>query len=86
MCKKSIGGGGAALVCREGCAYPQPRRDDVLLLPASSPSLTESERLPLITLWALVGELDSEGFLGPSLSQSKFRNKSQDCDNNGSPN
>ena len=49
MSTKSICGGGAALVCGEGCAHPQSRRDGVLLLCMSSLFSTEGERLPLIT-------------------------------------
>ena len=49
MSTKPIFGGGAALVCREGCALPQPRRGGALLLRMSSPYFTVGERLPLIT-------------------------------------
>ena len=47
--KKLVCGGGAALVSREGCAHPQPRRDGALLLPTSSPSSAEGEQLPPVT-------------------------------------
>ena len=49
MRAKPICAGGAALVCREGCAHPQPRRDGALLLRTSPPSSTEGERLSLST-------------------------------------
>ena len=58
MGTKFICGGRAVLVCREGCAHPQPRRDGALLLYMSSPFSTEGERLPLITcrylLWSSI--------------------------------
>ena len=70
-------GGGVALVCREGCECPYPRRNGATS--SYEFSLLYRGRTAIADyLSALVDASDFDGFLGQSLSQSKCRNKSQD--------
>ena len=56
-------GGGAALVCREGCACPHPRRDGATF--SYEFLLLYRRRMATAgNLSGLVGESDFEGFLG----------------------
>ena len=67
-------------MCQERCASPHPQRDGA----------TSSHEFSLLyrgrtstadNLSVLIGESNVEGFLGQSLSQSKFKKKSQGFDN-----